>query len=607
MNDLVYSIENIFSDNHRNSILGQNNASAFYIPPYQRGYKWSSDSKNAPVFLLVSDIKEAYENNQEEYYLQYITVKKNKFKNNNVIEIIDGQQRLTSLVLLLSVIENDLKSENKDFLNKLVYGVRSIVQDFLSEYIYSNINTLLEYADWNQFLLSNEKYDEQDIYYMFNAVMCMKQLIPRENIKEFSIYLRTNVKIILNLIESEISSEKIFSNLNTNKVELTNTELIKGLLLTNFIREYENENTTLRYKVKMEMCAMMGRHWDEIALWCNSPRIRFFFFNDHINSIEMLLYYVARKKGLNELTNIKENKELFNFYQININNNKISSQSFFSEIRKMYSIFCEWYSTNEVYNLIGFLLFSKGLSYKVEDFLDLTEENKIKLKEKLYSKVRESISSNIVELEYKLNNNELHRILLSLSVFNNRKKRFDYYSFQKEVWSLEHIFPQNPEELSDNLNIQDIIMINILRKNKKDKIDLMMCIKENETVNDVKQFHDNLIVKLDNEKSFEIDIREKELLYKIINTRKLNSIGNLALLNQPMNSSNSNGMFDYKRYNIAKFVSQGKFVPKHTYDVFSKLISPEMMPDLTLWTDKDIDVHEGWIEETISKFNLVTR
>jgi hypothetical protein len=81
----------------------------------------------------------------------------------------------------------------------------------------------------------------------------------------------------------------------------------------------------------------------------------------------------------------------------------------------------------------------------------------------------------------------------------------------------------------------------------------------------------------------------------MIRSEKLNSIGNMALLSRSDNSSNSNGMFDQKRINISNRVSNASFVPKHTYDVFSKLISSEMNRDLTVWSETDIDAHAAWI------------
>lgn len=79
----------------------------------------------------------------------------------------------------------------------------------------------------------------------------------------------------------------------------------------------------------------------------------------------------------------------------------------------------------------------------------------------------------------------------------------------------------------------------------------------------------------------------------------------MALLTKSDNSSNKNGMFDKKRQNIARRVSLGSFVPKHTYDVFSKLVSENMTPELNAWTERDIEKHGEWIIKTIAEIKKV--
>ena len=115
---------------------------------------------------------------------------------------------------------------------------------------------------------------------------------------------------------------------------------------------------------------------------------------------------------------------------------------------------------------------------------------------------------------------------------------------------------------------------------------------------DIESTYSSLLDKL-NEKTCILSSNEKTILYRLIKKEKLHSIGNMALLTGSDNSSNKNGMFDKKRYNIVKRISNGSFVPKHTYDVFSKLISDKMSPDLTIWTTTDIDSHSEWINSKI--------
>ena len=91
------------------------------------------------------------------------------------------------------------------------------------------------------------------------------------------------------------------------------------------------------------------------------------------------------------------------------------------------------------------------------------------------------------------------------------------------------------------------------------------------------------------------------------NTRELHKIGNLALLELGMNSSMSNNFFDKKRNIIVEKVSNGKFVPYHTYDVFSKLII-ENHTSLHVWSKNDINEHEVYINKKMKElFNYIIR
>ena len=204
-----------------------------------------------------------------------------------------------------------------------------------------------------------------------------------------------------------------------------------------------------------------------------------------------------------------------------------------------------------------------------------------------------------LSLEYGNDEEKIHRLLLALSIFGEQK-RFNFVAFNADPWTLEHIFPQNPKKLSNTLKPKDIALINSLigdTLEDKEYLTKVSTILFDESV------YASVKEKLSKDACELTDI-EKEFIYKALKPDRLNSLGNMALLRSADNKSNSNGMFDYKRYNLAQRVSAGSFVPKHTYDVFSKLISAEMTPDLSVWTEKDIDVHEKWVH---GKLNHITQ
>ncbi len=315
MSDLVYPIKHIFSTDKREGALGKKDAQKYYIAPYQRGYKWGSDDPNAPVWLLMTDIKDAYEGGEEEYYLQYITVKQNEVDGLQVLEVIDGQQRLTTLSLMYALLASQLEDKSLAISNeKLSYRVRENVSRFFTDFIYNGVEKLLE-LNWEDFIDEYPGYDAQDIFYLFHAVQCIHQELP-ENIQGFYDYLNDQVKLIFNFIDKgNLSSEKVFSNLNTNKVDLTGTELVKGLLLTRAAREKEDEKTARHFKEVLELRATMGRQWDEMANWSQQPDIKAFYFVDFSDPLAGLVYLLGLSREYSGKAKGGNKYELFNFFQ----------------------------------------------------------------------------------------------------------------------------------------------------------------------------------------------------------------------------------------------------------------------------------------------------
>jgi len=83
------------------------------------------------------------------------------------------------------------------------------------------------------------------------------------------------------------------------------------------------------------------------------------------------------------------------------------------------------------------------------------------------------------------------------------------------------------------------------------------------------------------------------------NAKEIHRLGNLALLDKSLNSGLSNHFFDSKRKIIVQKVSEGKFVPFHTYDIFSKLII-DGQTSLHVWTKDDIDRHETYLKKQVA-------
>jgi hypothetical protein len=623
--EIDFNIKNIFDATSANGALKQHGAKKYYIAPYQRGYKWAARSQDDAVCVLIKDLIDASKKPDIEYHLQFITTKISKIGNGeyteSVLEVIDGQQRLTTLTILLSVLKHLDGYEEEAVSNDLLsYEIRPKVTEFFQNHIYRNINTLMS-GTWESFIEKYPENNEQDIYYLYSAAQkieeMLKEMSGKENsdikdaIVDFKRYLLEKVRIILICIKRNIDCEEIFSNLNDNKIELTSSELIKGLILTDVAREPPNTKRTFTDKEKNELRTVMGRQWDEISHWANRKEIKKFLFSGCVNVLDELLLLLATDIG-NEFKkpgDISSKNAVFNYFQSQIKDGKRNARDIFDKLKEIKAVLNDWFNDDEIYNSLGYVFFRRNSKQKIADYLSIIRYGKLKLKNSLNKSICKSLIEDVDTLQYGKDSDKIRDILLAISVFSEDiQKRFDYAGFNAETWSLEHIFPQTPDNLANDVEQKDIDLLKSLCGDlwcghglcefEKVKDSLM---GYEETIADIESAYRSLSEKL-NMEACKFTSDEKKILYKILEKiGKLDSIGNMALLTGPDNSSNSNGMFDKKRLNIVKRISGGSFVPKHTYDVFSKLISPQMTPDLTIWTINDIDAHTGWIINEIEK------
>lgn len=580
MTELIFSIKDIFNSESQTGCLKQYDSSFFHIPAYQRGYKWSSERDGA-VTVLLNDLKKAYliskKGKKKEYFLQYITLKKISLPEGKGLEVIDGQQRLTTLSVILSALALFLDKNNISE-NKLHYAIR---ENFFNDHIYKKtaLNSLVQ-KSWHQTITVNSELNKQDIYYLFKAAEKCNTFFNQElknELQDFHNYLLNEVKLIVNSIESHIESEAVFKNLNSNKVPLTEAELVKALIITSLGRNRESEKITNFHQI-LEIRSQIGRLWDEISNWVHRPEIKSFYFNDKKDTMHELLKLTAA--SLEKTKNLKKTVgefPLFNAF-LDFGNQDLV----FKELLRIKNKLDDWFNDPAFYNLIGFHRFAKksgnnNLNYLVNL---LSHTSKRSLLQKL-EKDKENLLKQIKveELNYEESGDNIHHILLALNVFIegwNKDYRFNFYTFVQENWSLEHIFPQTPEGKKNILSTEGkLAIMEILDNNLTPEIEMILELEER-------------------------DQAQKDIYYKALKAEaSLNSIGNMCLMTGGDNASNGNKFFPEKRINILNLIQKGSFVPKHTFDVFSKMFEGADTDRMNVWSNKDMEKHSSHIKNVL--------
>lgn len=597
MSELVYSIKQIFNVGAKGA-LTDNKTSFYYIAPYQRGYKWESNSSYAQVPQMLIDIYEAFVYGTTEYFLQYITVKKLKLDDKNeVLEVIDGQQRLTTLSLLLSRIA--MKDSHLENIS------RNRLQYFRYE---GDIFASLLIPDSEE---EDENIIHQDQYYMVKAVRTIDnflQLLEKnDKLKAYYDYLLDSVKLIFNIEDENTNSEEVFENLNNNKVPLTNQYLIKGLLLTKAVNRTTSFNRTLSYKEILDQRTVMGRVWDEINAWISQPEIAHFFFatkkKENPNGIEKLLEVVLRRientqtdTGETEDSLLQQYRLLFDSQSRNVQPSMYELFNKFNRIirdektafdvlnlikhayRALYNI---WYGDIDFYNLFGYVRFAKSQQYNISWTDEVIWKDRAVVKKDLAKRVLEIIPDlkhSQTELRYDNNQNKLTNLLLSFNVFLEQEEKFDFYQYDSENWTLEHLSPQNPKgDIKIPHNLVTYVLGKLpesLEQSKRADLEAKLLNGESISVDDLPFLYDS-----------EIDEHV---------------MGNMALLGGGDNSAVSNNPFIVKRNIIISRRNKGSFVPYHTIALYEKSLDMKgekgFTPDLFRWDMNDIAVHEQWMK-----------
>lgn len=581
-------------------MLSDTDKENFLIPTYQRGYKWTAFDGKGQVNVLMRDLYNAYKSRSSKYYLQFLTLK----ARGNELEVIDGQQRLTTLSILFCVIFHQLDDQSNNFVvSKLKFQSR---HNFIEEYIYNDIDSLLKSPDWNVFIKDNVEHDNQDVFYIFSAARAINKFIEEHTLEldKFLYYIYSNVNLIINLLELELNSEKVFVNVNKG-VKLNDEDLVKGLLITKLPIDLLNQKVRATEIEINELRTNLGRQWDDLTNWAYRKDIRSFFKSDTSSSsrLEWLI-----KLTYPDITEDSDEHPMFSYFDRLYSQHGIKAEEIFNSIRQTKMMLNDWFETPEVSNLLGFVLTAyeaprKEILWKELRELDAKGEILAHLKAKCMRLLPLTDNQKLAELNYEDDGKKLFNVFLFLDIMkflpitSNVASKYDFTRISDGDWSLEHIFPQNAKDFKsiESLSIDDVRIVKELIDNHIGNLHL----DPSEAGKQVMIFYSKIMA---TDSDLKINSDDRELLVTLLkfNAPKLHAIGNLALMLSNMNSSLSNHFFDKKREIMVRKISQGDFVPYHTYDIFSKLIIKKVS-SLHIWSKADIEEHTAYIENQINK------
>lgn len=612
----------------------------FFVPNYQRGYRW----KESQVQQLLNDLREfEYEKGNESrfYCLQPLVVKQDREKG---WIIIDGQQRLTTLFIILTCIEKMLYKE-KAKLYIMDYQNKPQMHDWLEALgvvkLDPNTGDIIDDVTLNE--------EDIDAYHITNAYLTVKKWLEEtDDYKaigaEIREKIRTYTRFIWYEIKGDVKPEVIFTNINMGKIKLTNAELIKALLLKkdNYKGESEKEITASQIKIStawdsMEAALQRADMWKFLT---GSGK-----FSNVDTHMELIFRIMAREIIKSRIVQNPEffieneeqlNRETYTFIIFNremeymkreymiSENYKYSKmlEDFWGKVESFYNMFIDWYENREWYHLIGVLL-SKDENQTEEYFENLCNLYRghtktdfvMELKKKIISEIgfgdtdkddfefgEEVVREYLNSLQYSGKKSEKDKIRNILLLFNiismqqntDSKPRFPFDAYQRQKWDIEHIHSVTTDRAQNKKEREAWLeeAMPYIARAKGMPVELKAEINNIYTQ---KLYEDESAAQYD-------DMYNKVITFFAggleAEEKSINEISNLTLLDQRTNRGYGNHIFPVKRNKILEKSGIESFIPLCTKNVFLKFYS-KTVSQMYLWDNNDRQDYFDKMVETI--------
>lgn len=401
--------------------IGDLKGHRFFVPSYQRGYRWTEFE----VTALLDDVSEFSTEGDKRYCIQPLIVKR---REDGSFEVVDGQQRLTTIYIFMKIAAQEIRSAVPPF--ELNYETRENSGSFLK-----NLSDDTSYDDSNI-----------DYYHMGHAYRNMNTWLESQPdksvaIQELNTKIRKSVFFIWYELPQNSDPIAVFTKVNLGKIPLTNAELIKALLLNkdNFVTDSSKRQTEISIA------------WDRIEQGLRDDSF-WYFLNEKEQSgtrIDMLFDLLAKDYNANITDPISTNQNYFPFlvFFTSLKNAKGNEAEFINtlwgNVEKLYAEFRDWYNDLNKYHLIGYLI---ATGTTIANIFSLTRG---KRKSAVTTALLAMAKIKYDDLEKLTLDTTTHkkRIRQLLLLFNiatlvcksEKQYRFPFDIYKCEQWDIEHI------------------------------------------------------------------------------------------------------------------------------------------------------------------------
>ena len=528
MNDSLCTLDNLLK-------YLEGKKEKLYIPYYQRGYRW----KALEIRQLLDDVRD---NCNGLYFLQLLAVREDC--ENRKLRIIDGQQRLTTVLIALDCLDDGKRcSELMEYETRNSKEPGTLDSYFKSEACETIKNWITE----------NCKIDKQKEEVFGKLMKCVFLYFP---------------------ISNATAEFDFFSRLNTWKISATDAELVKCFFLSDD-DPAEIEKRAIKWN-------LIERQLSDSSFWG-------VFANNEVvakDRMGVFLSLVDIAKSDGRKCSSEERYPLFVTYKSA--SSACTKHELWEKVEFVFYMMRKWYADECSRHLIGWFFHRKHCEVKevTDGLLDMAFN------------AAKTLVSNGEWLKspelYADGGDNLHRYLLLANVAWCSERHgvsFDFYRCSLiDTWSIEHVHARNQRNLSElefkglDFNSDD---------GEADETMKEQLWKEYEKIGDKGAANDFLREHLSSKCGYPEEDED-------------NSLGNLALLPRDANSCLNDKLFKGKQREILSWVlardKSSYWAPPLTVAMFTKEVGEPKDRFLDYWSNPDREAYVKTVETTIEEF-----
>lgn len=278
----------------------------FVVPDYQREYVWKVDYQVEQFLVDIDNEYEAFSANQKSYFIGSIIIVENHGK----FDVIDGQQRLTTIMLSLCAFRDILEKQQLDTKQqKYLKNLEELLTDFDIESEQDQLRLELQYEESSGYLekiINRKPFLEsktpsvqrmEDAYFKLQKHFSQILEESQQEFLDFMKYFLTKVELVIIKSENLSSALKIFETINQRGAGLNAMDLVKNLL---FAKARESEFKTVKEIWKQIVLNLQSCREDSYPL----RFLRYFVISRYHNGVireDDLYRWFVSKEGISAL------------------------------------------------------------------------------------------------------------------------------------------------------------------------------------------------------------------------------------------------------------------------------------------------------------------